>query len=304
MAGSLWNNGGPFRGFAIQMTASPTLLLVLYCFAIAGVSLVGGLLPSLIRMTHTVTQFVMSLVAGLVLGVAFFHLLPHSIALHGGSGAADAAVWWLMAGLVTMLLLLRLFHFHQHDFSQDQDDGHGHHHHGDGIGAGGGQGAVHRLSWVGIGLGLALHTLIDGVALGAVMRAGASAGGWLGIGVFLAILLHKPLDALSIVSVMQSGGWSAPARHLANLLFALMCPLGALLFYFGVDILGAGSTVLAGALAFSAGAFICIALSDLLPEVHFHSHDRVLLTGAFLCGIALAFAIGGVEPPGLHEVSH
>lgn len=298
MPGSLWNNGQPFFGACdIEMTASPTLLLVLYCFAIAGVSLAGGMLPSLIRMTHTVTQLVMSLVSGLILGVAFFHLLPHSIALHGGSGAADAAVWWLMLGLITMLLLLRLFHFHQHDFSHEHEERHDRHQRADD-----GQDAVHRLSWVGISLGLALHTLIDGVALGAVMRAGASAGGWLGIGVFLAILLHKPLDALSIVTVMRSGGWEPRSRRLANLLFALMCPLGALLFYFGVDVLEVSSAVLPASLAFSAGAFICIALSDLLPEVHFHSHDRVLLTGAFLCGIALAFAIGGVEPPGLHAV--
>jgi zinc and cadmium transporter len=80
-----------------------------------------------------------------------------------------------------------------------------------------------------------------------------------------------------------------------------MCPLGALLFYFGVDFIGESrDVVVAGALAFSAGAFICIALSDLLPEVHFHSHDRGKLSVAFLLGIALAFAIGGIEPAGVH----
>ena len=123
-----------------------------------------------------------------------------------------------------------------------------------------------------------------------------------GIGVFLAIALHKPLDAMSIVTVMESGGWSRGARRLANLLFALMCPLGALLFFFGVDLLADSAAVIAAALAFSAGAFICIALSDLLPEVHFHSHDRAKLTLAFLLGIGLAWAIGAMEPTGLHAV--
>ena len=61
------------------MTLSPTLLLVLYCTAIAGFSLVGGLLPNWVKMTHTRTQVAMSLVSGLMLGVAFFHLLPHSM---------------------------------------------------------------------------------------------------------------------------------------------------------------------------------------------------------------------------------
>ena len=128
--------------------------------------------------------------------------------------------------------------------------------------------------------------------------------GWrlFGIGVFLAILLHKPLDAMSITSLMEVGGWTSSARTIANFLFALMCPLGALLFYFGVDLLGDSSRlVVAGALAFSAGAFICIALSDLLPEVHFHSHDRGKLTLVFLLGILLAYGIGSVEPAGMHH---
>lgn len=285
------------------MTASPALLLVFYCIAISGFSLVGGLLPNWVRMTHTRTQLVMSLVSGLMLGVAFYHLLPHSVALVGGPHAADTAVWWLMIGLIVMLLLLRLFHFHQHDFSSEEGQHHDHHHehdHGHGH-----EKSAHGLSWVGIALGLGLHTLIDGVALGAVMHGVSPEAGLLGIGVFLAILLHKPLDAMSIVTVMEAGGWSLTARRITNAIFALMCPLGALLFFFGVDTLvDSQNHVVAAALAFSAGAFICIALSDLLPEVHFHSHDRVKLTVAFLLGIVLAYAIGSVEPAGIHLSSH
>ena len=284
------------------MTASPTLLLLFYCTAIAAFSLLGGVLPNWVRMTHTRTQLVMSFVSGLMLGVAFYHLLPHSIMMVGGAGAADVSVWWLMIGLITMLLLLRMFHFHQHDFSEEEE-GHRHHDEHDHPGSA----SVHRLSWVGIALGLAVHTLIDGVALGAVMQGEVveGASGMLGVGVFLAILLHKPLDAMSITTVMSAGGWSPRARATTNLIFALMCPLGALLFYFGVSLLVDTRDYLVGvALAFSAGAFICIALSDLLPEVHFHSHDRGKLTLAFLLGIALAYGIGNLEPANFHLTVH
>jgi zinc and cadmium transporter len=291
------------------LPVSPTLLLIFYCLGIAGFSLVGGLLPNWIRMTHTRTQLVMSLVSGLMLGVAFYHLVPHSVALGSGPGGVDATVWWLMIGLIVMLLLLRVFHFHQHDFSSEEGPQHDHHQrvdhaHDDGH-SHGHDTPVHGLSWIGLALGLAVHTLIDGVALGAVMHAGSHASGLLGIGVFLAILLHKPLDAMTIVTVMQAGGWSQRARMSTNLVFALMCPLGALLFYFGVDVVSdSRNHLVAAALAFSAGAFICIALSDLLPEVHFHSHDRGKLTLAFLLGIALAYAIGSVEPAGVHLTTH
>jgi zinc and cadmium transporter len=280
------------------MTASPTLLLSVYCIAIAGFSLVGGLLHNWVQMTHTRTQLVMSFVSGLMLGVAFYHLLPHSVALVEGPGAADTSVWWLMIGLIAMLLLLRLFHFHQHDFSNEEDAHHDHHHHP------APEAAAHSLSWVGLSLGLALHTLIDGVALGAVMLGevvDGSTAGLVGVGVFLAIALHKPLDAMSITTIMEAGGWDRAARATTNLVFAFMCPLGALLFFFGVDFLAdARNAVVAAALAFSAGAFICIALSDLLPEVHFHSHDRGKLTAAFLLGIVLAYGIGALEPASIH----
>jgi zinc and cadmium transporter len=283
------------------MVTSPTTLLVAYCLAIALFSLVGGLLPNWVRMTHTRTQLVMSFVSGLMLGVAFYHLLPHSIALVGGPMAADVSVWWLMVGLIAMLLLLRMFHFHQHDFSHEEDAHHDHHHaHG--------EATAHPMSWLGIALGLALHTIIDGVALGAVIQgeaASGEAGGLLGVGVFLAILLHKPLDAMSITTVMEAGGWSRPARATTNAIFAFMCPVGALLFFFGVGYLdGARDYVVGVALAFSAGAFICIALSDLLPEVQFHSHDKAKLTLAFILGIALAYTIGSVEPTDAHVASH
>lgn len=282
---------------------SPTLLLIIYCLAIAGFSLLGGLLPSLIRMTHTRTQLVMSLVSGLMLGVAFYHLVPHSVVLAHDSGGVDTTVWWLMIGLIVMLLLLRGFHFHQHDFSGQ--DGESREHHAGHSHAVDHASPVHGLSWVGLALGLAVHTLIDGIALGAVMHAGSHGGGVIGIGVFLAILMHKPLDAMSIITLMQAGGWSQGARKTANLVFALMCPLGALMFFFGIDVVADGRDhLVAVALAFSAGAFICIALSDLLPEVHFHSHDRGKLTLAFLLGIALAYAIGSVEPAGIHLATH
>jgi len=49
------------------------------------------------------------------------------------------------------------------------------------------------------------------------------------------------------------------------------------------------------ALAFSAGTFIFIALSDLLPEVQFHRHDRVPLFLALLVGVLFMGFIAWLE---------
>ena len=112
----------------------------------------------------------------------------------------------------------------------------------------------------------------------------------------MAIVLHKPLDAMSISSTMRAGGWSKRSRTQVNLIFATMCPLGAFLFFYGVGQFGdARNLVIGSAVAFSAGVFICISLSDLLPEIQFHQHDRLKLTLALFLGILTAYGIGLVE---------
>jgi zinc and cadmium transporter len=63
------------------------------------------------------------------------------------------------------------------------------------------------------------------------------------------------------------------------------------------------SQLTGAALAFSAGTFLFIALSDLLPEVQFHRHDRVPLTLALVLGVAFMGGIAYLEPheDGEHE---
>ena len=278
------------------------LLLTGYCVVIMAVSLFGGWLPSIVRMTHTRTQMVTSFVAGVILCVALYYLLPHSMLEIPGEHSAETAVWWMLVGTVVMVVLLRVFSFHQHDFSHEDhgshehahDQTHDHHEHGHVL--------VHPMSWVGITMGLGLHTVTEGMTLGASIRAGASDGAiGLSLSVFLAIVLHKPLDGLSIIGTMRAAGFGKHLRVLANVLFSLVCPVAAFLTFWGVGLLGQWEEYVVGvALAFAAGALLCIALSDLLPEVHFHSHDRTKLTLAFFAGIALAYMLHYLEPAGLH----
>jgi hypothetical protein len=100
---------------------------------------------------------------------------------------------------------------------------------------------------------------------------------------------------------MAAGGWSRSAIHLANIVFALMCPLAAAVAAWGLTgSMAAEQPVIGYALAFAAGVFLCIALADLLPEVAFHAHDRLALTVALLLGIGLAWGIGLFETGHAH----
>ena len=278
-------------------------ILLVYCVLIAAVSVVGGCLPGLIRFTHVRLHALMSLVAGFMLGVACFHMLPHSVE-HGGS--LDSAMLYLMIGLLGMFFLVRALHFHQHGSVEDtealpacdhdHDDSHSHHH-----------GTQHSLSWTGVFVGLTIHTLIDGVALATAVAAGSVTSPPItlaGIGTFLAIALHKPLDSMSITTLMAAGGWSRRSQWKVNVAYAMVCPIAALLFFLLLDMQLSESSpgrLVPPALAFSAGVFLCIALGDLLPEIQFHSHDRIKYSACLLAGVALAWTIRYVEPPHLHE---
>jgi zinc and cadmium transporter len=151
---------------------------------------------------------------------------------------------------------------------------------------------------------LAIHTLLDGVALGATLKAESLHGaGWLGgLGMALAIVLHKPLDSLAFTTLMSSNGVPSSTRWLFNLLYAALCPIGAGLFLLGVTAIVSDTHTFVGySLALSAGVFICVALADLLPEMEFHTHHRFQLSLALLAGIGLAWAIQFLEPAHLHH---
>lgn len=274
-----------------------TTMLIVYCVAALLASLAGGSLPSLLRLTHTRLQTALSFVAGLMLGMALLHLIPH--ATHQ-MGSLDRTVQWALAGFVAMFFLQRLFHYHQHDLpgisaaraeetcACHADHGHAHAHP-----------ATGRLTWMGTTLGLGLHSIFDGLALAAAVAAEAHGAGLVGLGTALAVILHKPFDAMAVTTLMHASHSSKTARNLVNLGFALITPLGVAIFALGLGGLAQANEVVVGcALAFCAGTFLCISCSDLLPELHFHSHDRVKLSLALAAGLGVSMLVGRFETCG------
>ena len=283
-------------------TLTPAWLLTIYCALVLLASLAGGWLLLVIRPTHTRLQLATSFVAGLMLGIALLHFLPDAAEqLH----SVDRTAAWVLGGFLAMFFLQRFFHFHHHDTPEgdpedccEHDHAHGDHDHGHDEHAHTlADKSAKQLSWIGTALGLTLHSLLDGLALAAAVAAGAQGHARLaGLGVALVVILHKPFDAMAVSTLMAASGKSHFSRHILNGLFALASPIGAVLFYFGANhLVGGNVPVLGYALAFCAGSFLCIASSDLLPELQFHSHDRFKLSAALVAGLAVAVIIGQFE---------
>lgn len=285
---------------------SPTTILWVYGGLVVLASLAGGWLLLAAHLTHARLQVAVSFVAGLMLAMALLHFIPHAFFQ---VESVDRVARWALGGFLVMFFLQRFFNYHHHDVEEAPTGagcGHAHHAgephgHGEGAKAPGGS----PVAWVGTLIGLGLHSLLDGIALGAAVAADTHGEGLIfGLGAFLAIVLHKPFDAMAISTLMTSGGSSRTARHVLNGVFALSTPLGMLLFYLGASQLGESQGAAIGcALAFSAGTFLCIAASDLLPELQFHSHDRVKLSLALAAGIGVAILIGKFETSG-HDHFH
>ena len=306
---------------AVSVANLDFLTLAVQLAVVAAAAYAGGSSLSFLSMGHRRMQVLLSLTGGVLLGVGLLHLLPH--AFMQLDRQIDTTMQWVLAGFFFMFLLERAFHGHSHhtadggDAGHDHGHGHGHGHehehehehehshgHEHANGHGHGPAETHavarggRWAWCGAFAGLTLHSLADGAALAASVRAdGEHGAGWLaGFATFLAVLLHKPFDAAIIGTLMLNAGVSGRGRRIANGLYALVVPVGAMAFLGSLRVFGGQQeTILGVAMALAAGAFLCIAAADLLPEVQFHSHDRLLLTSSLALGLAIAWGITVME---------
>jgi zinc and cadmium transporter len=296
-----------------------TSWLWIYSLLIPIVSLLGGHLPFRGRVTHSKLQFYLSLSAGVMLGAAFFHIMPDAMEMAGATFG-----WWMSLGVVGLFCIERFIAPHSHEV-----DGGGHHHHGKHEHAHVHEGDEHKhihlpsephdhraaapsvAGWMAV-VGLTIHTFMNGVGLGGAVQASRDLAekptilGWAlpGLAMFIAIVLHKPADALAISTVLTRKGVSRQKIGLVQLGFALMVPVGVVAFYLtrGAITRDMQNQLTGAALAISCGTFLFIALSDLLPEVQFHRHDRFALFLALASGVALMGGIALLE--GHEEHNH
>jgi zinc and cadmium transporter len=258
--------------------------LAAYTGAILCGALVGGALPLFGSARRS--DVLLSFSAGVMLGAAFFHMLPEAVE----SGGA-AAIPFVLAGFLLIFLLERFVLVHVcaepgpapgvvADGDAPVHGAPGHVHvHGDSTGCG-----VHTMGLTAF-FGMSLHTIVDGFAL-----AAASLRADLGLLVFLAILAHKVPNAFSLSAILRAEGYGRGRALAMNAAFALMVPVGAAL-YVGLREAVRVEAFTSAALAASSGTFLHLSLSDILPDLHRRGMGRWRLSLAVLAGLALMGAL-------------
>ena len=229
--------------------------LVIYLPAVALISLAGGLLPLLKELSQKTLALFLSFSAGVLLGAVFFHMMPEA-----GRFLSHKLGLVVLAGFLLILIMERFVLVHAcEEHACD----------------------IHQMG-IPAFLGISLHSLLDGVALGAGLMIPE-----LGPAVLLAVIIHKMPDGISISSILLSAGWSRTTVGWLNLLFSLTTPVGALIAYFFLRSLS--PSAVATAIGLSAGTFLFIATADILPQVHRLEERNPITLVLLLSGLAVSW---------------
>ncbi len=233
--------------------------LIIYSVSIIIIAWIGGLIPFYFRHNKRMIHLFISFGAGVLLGAAFLHMIPDSVEYIGPKVGFSALLGFLLLYILEKFVMT-------HPCPAEHCE-------------------YHRVGLTAF-IGLSLHSLITGLALGAGIMVPH-----LGLIVFIAILFHKLPASLSLTSLFIKENYSAKKIFSYLTGFSVMVPIGAFTTFFFFDLSGDHQTI-GYLIAFSAGTFLHVAADDLLPEVHHQSSDRVLRLFTFLLGLII---IGGVK---------
>lgn len=235
-------------------------------------ALIGGILLIANRkIASKISHFLASFAAGTLIGTAFFDLLPE--ALHEAEGTNIDVFFWVVTGIVIFFLLERFIHsFHHHEKHHEEEK-------------------ETKTTIPLIIIGDTLHNFIDGVVIAATFLVSIP----LGMVTTLAVFAHEVPQEIGDFGLLLHKGLSRKKVILVNILSASVAILGALITYLLGETLESYIPILLG---LTAGFFIYIASSDLIPEIHFEKRrDFALIhTIVLIFGILLIYlSVGLVE---------
>ncbi|KAK3700574.1 hypothetical protein LTR37_015902 [Vermiconidia calcicola] len=131
-------------------------------------------------------------------------------------------------------------------------------------------------------VGLVIHALADGIALGASSTTTTR----LSFIIFIALMIHKAPAAFGLTSVLLKQGLSKRAARAHLIVFSLAAPIGALLTWGAAHLLGYSSSALGSStstefatgvlLLFSGGTFLYVAMHTMQENGSAHDHGAEL----------------------------
>ena len=221
------------------------LLAYILFFTLIGsvFSLIGGIIllykeKTVLKVSHFLAAFA----AGTLLGTAFFDLFPEAI----NEGGENIFLFTLV-GILFFFLIERFvhwFHHHQHEYEDEPP----------------------KPTIPLIILGDSVHNFIDGVVIAATFLVSIP----LGIVTTIAVAAHEIPQEIGDFGILLHKGLRRKKVLAVNIFSALTAVVGAVITFLIGERIVASIPIL---LSLTAGFFIYIAASDLIPEIH-HENRR------------------------------
>ncbi|MDR1511678.1 MAG: ZIP family metal transporter [Endomicrobium sp.] len=232
---------------------------IIYSLIAASAAMMGTILVLIFHKWSKKNSFlIINFSAGVMLTLAFTHLIPKSLSISTNS---TKVMMYVLLGFLIMLFLefVILFH-HYHDDK--------HHKHID-------------LTSI---IGFSLHSITDGLVISIGFEANISTG----ILTTLTILLHKLPDGVTVSGILLHNN-NASKKKIFNLSFLTACftPIGTFLGIFLFK--NISMTVLSTLLSITAGTFIFLSASGLIPKTYKCKNRLTSLT--LLAGVIIIIVL-------------
>ncbi len=252
-------------------------------------ALASVLASSLLSLIGVVTLFVRSALlkhhliylvsfgAGALFGDAFIHLLPEAIEESGGFGLSISV--FILLGIIISFIVEKFIHWHHCHHIENK----GHKHHLDH--------KTKESSLAAMNLfGDAMHNFIDGLIIAASFLVNIPVG----IATAVAVLLHELPQELGDFGILLHAGLSKSRALFYNFLVSLTGFLGVGVAFFLSNYMTGLTEFL---LPLSAGVFIYIAGSDLIPELHHEIkvERSIMQLAMFVLGIMIMLSLLLIE---------
>src|SRR3989338_1378756 len=238
---------------------------ILYALAsvviVSLISLVGIFTLSLsVERLREYLFVLVSFAVGALFGDAFLHLVPEAFKTMGDLNLVSI---WILVGIALFFILEKFFHWtHEHEAEHE--------------------GHVHPVGYLNL-VSDGVHNFIDGmvIALSYVVSPVT------GFATTVAVVLHEIPQEISDFGILIHSGFTTKKALLWNLISACVAIAGAVLVFAlgGVGILL--ETLTRYALPITAGGFIYIAGSDLVPHLHMKNRTAEALIQFLAIGMGV-----------------
>jgi len=209
------------------------------------------------KLLKKIIFLLIALSAGALMGDAFLHLIPKAV-----ESSNKYIFLYILIGFIVFFLIEKILHWrHCHD----------------------GKCPVHTFAYINL-IGESVHNFIDGLIIAASFIINTP----LGIATTIAIALHEIPQEIGDFGVLVHGGFEKTKALFLNFLVALTAIFGGLI---GFYLSNSTQTFIELLIPFTAGGFIYIAASDLIPELKKEIDNKKSLLNfiAFIFGIFLMY---------------